>query len=90
MVAPGGCLGDLINPLPKFVASRTLQKPLTWNGTLIEGDVAEGRAEVLGSPRGVGPRGRPFEGEQIRMQLLDSKAFDSGLMLHRYQPAQGA
>jgi dihydrofolate reductase len=33
---------DLLNPLPKFVASRTLQGPLEWNATLIEGDVAEG------------------------------------------------
>ena len=31
---------DLINPLPKFVASRTLQEPLEWNSTLLEGDVS--------------------------------------------------
>ena len=32
---------DLLNPMPKFVASRTLQEPLDWNATLLEGDAAE-------------------------------------------------
>lgn len=32
----------LLNPLPKFVASRTLQGPLEWNASAIEGDAAEG------------------------------------------------
>ena len=32
---------DRINSMPKYVASRTLQAPLTWNATLITGDVAE-------------------------------------------------
>ena len=33
---------DLINPMAKFVASRTLEGQLEWNSTLIEGDAAEG------------------------------------------------
>ncbi len=37
---------DLLNPLPKFVASRTLQGPLEWNASLIEGDAAEGVARL--------------------------------------------
>lgn len=32
----------MLDPLPKFVASRTLQGPLEWNATAIEGDAAEG------------------------------------------------
>jgi dihydrofolate reductase len=31
---------ERINPMPKYVASRSLQEPLTWNATLIKGDVA--------------------------------------------------
>ncbi|MFB9837670.1 dihydrofolate reductase family protein [Actinoallomurus acaciae] len=42
---PGG-LADRINSLPKHVASRTLQGPLTWNSTLIKGDVLERVAEL--------------------------------------------
>lgn len=32
---------NLINPKPKFVASRTLHGPLQWNSTLLEGDTAD-------------------------------------------------
>ncbi len=32
---------DRINSMPKYVASRTLKEPLTWNTTLIKGDAAE-------------------------------------------------
>ena len=35
---------DMLNPLPKFVASRTLEGQLEWNATVIEGDAAEGVA----------------------------------------------
>jgi dihydrofolate reductase len=31
---------NLINPMPKHVASRTLHGPLEWNSTLLEGDTA--------------------------------------------------
>src|ERR1700759_371240 len=30
----------LINPMPKYVASRTLKKPLTWNAQLLGADLA--------------------------------------------------
>ena len=36
-----GKMADQINSMPKYVASRTLKEPLTWNATLIKGDVAE-------------------------------------------------
>jgi dihydrofolate reductase len=35
-----GAMADLINGMPKYVASRTLQEPLAWNATLIKGDTA--------------------------------------------------
>lgn len=36
-----GKAADKINSMPKYVASRTLKDLLTWNATLIKGDVAE-------------------------------------------------
>jgi dihydrofolate reductase len=35
-----GPMADLINAMPKYVASRTLQEPLAWNSTLLKGDPA--------------------------------------------------
>jgi hypothetical protein len=32
---------NLINPMPKYVASRSLHGPLEWNSTLLEGDVSD-------------------------------------------------
>jgi dihydrofolate reductase len=39
-----------MNALPKFVASRTLQEPLAWNGTLLKGNVAEAVANLKEQP----------------------------------------
>ena len=36
-----GLFADRLNSMPKYVASRTLQAPLAWNATLLEGDLAE-------------------------------------------------
>ncbi len=36
-----GKMADYINEMPKHVASRTLKEPLSWNSTLIQGDVVE-------------------------------------------------
>ena len=41
-MAGDGRWADTLNPMKKWVASRTLSEPLEWNATLIEGDVAEG------------------------------------------------
>jgi dihydrofolate reductase len=41
---------DRINSLPKFVASRTLKEPLSWNATLIKGDVAKEVARLKQQP----------------------------------------
>jgi dihydrofolate reductase len=35
-----------MNTLPKYVASRTLEEPLAWNGTLIKGDLAQEVAKL--------------------------------------------
>jgi dihydrofolate reductase len=36
-----GLFADRLNSMPKYVASRTLRRPLEWNATLLEDDLAE-------------------------------------------------
>ena len=45
-----GDLADRINGLPKYVVSRTLEEPLEWNATLVEGDVADEVAQLKQQP----------------------------------------
>ncbi len=40
--AQTGEWAEQLNPMPKFVASRSLEGPLEWNATLIEGDAVTG------------------------------------------------
>ena len=108
---------DLLNPMPKFVASRTLQGPLEWSATLLEGGAAEEvsrlKSELEGDlfligcgelaryllanglvdelrfwlhPAVWGAGARPYGSETIRMRLLDSNSYDSGVTLLRYEP----
>jgi len=37
---------NLINPIPKYVASRRLTGPLEWNATLLEGEAADAVSKV--------------------------------------------
>jgi dihydrofolate reductase len=41
---------DRMNSLPKFVASTTMQEPLEWNSTLLEGAVADAVADLKEQP----------------------------------------
>jgi len=41
---------DRMNSLPKFVASRTSQEPLTWNATLLAGDVVDSVRKLKQQP----------------------------------------
>jgi dihydrofolate reductase len=41
---------DRINSLPKYVASSTLREPLSWNATLIKGDVPQEVARLKEQP----------------------------------------
>jgi len=36
-----GKMADYINNMPKYIASRTLREPLSWNSNLIQGNVVE-------------------------------------------------
>jgi dihydrofolate reductase len=47
-----GKMADHINRMPKYVASRTLTEPLTWNSTLIKGDAAEAIRKLKQEPGG--------------------------------------
>src|SRR5688572_29399174 len=114
----GRRVGGPDNPLPKFVASRTLQEPLTWNATLLKGEledaVAKLKAERDGDlitngcgeltrnllaaglvdefwfslhPAVWGKGERPFwEEEKLRLTLLGTETYDSGVVLLRYEP----
>lgn len=108
---------DLLNPMPKFVASRTLEEPLVWNASLIEGDAAEGVSRLKAElerdllltgcgelalyllnkglvdelqfwihPAVGGEGARPYGGEKVRMRLIESNSFDSGVTLLRFEP----
>ena len=112
-----GPWADVINPMPKVVASRTLSEPLEWNARLLEGDLGDavprlkqeldrdlfvsGCGELARNllaqglvdevrfgvhPAVWGEGARPFEGETVRLRLLESQAFDSGVTLLRYEP----
>lgn len=116
-----GPWASVLNPMPKYVASRTLEGPLEWNATLIEGDTAAGvstlKQELDGDlietgcgefarflianglvdefwfgvhPAIWGGGAQPFDGERVRLQHLETKTFDTGVLLHRYAPADAA
>jgi dihydrofolate reductase len=112
---------DYINSVAKFVVSETLEEPLEWNNsTLINGNVAEGIAElkqqpgkditILGSgalvwsllrdglidelrlmvhPVVLGCGKRLFENgvDREALELVDSKAFGSGVVSLAYRPS---
>jgi dihydrofolate reductase len=115
--AQEGPWADVINPMPKYVASRTLSEPLEWNARLLEGELGDAvrrlkdelDGDVFASGCGElarnllregvvdevlfwvhfvvwGDGTRPFEGETVRMRLIGSEAFDSGVTLLRYEP----
>ncbi len=46
----GDDFSDRMNSLPKYVASRTLHEPLTWNASLLTGDVAGAVAKLKEQP----------------------------------------
>ena len=108
------------NSLPKYIASRTLKEPLSWNASLIKGDLAEGVRGIKQAHRGNlisfgcgelayelvkrglvdeihfwmdpavwGSGHRAFHGRQVRMQLISTTSFDSGVALLAYRPLDG-
>src|SRR5258708_16809492 len=43
-------MADKINSMPKHIASRTEKGPLSWNATLIQGNVADGLRKLKQEP----------------------------------------
>jgi hypothetical protein len=93
-----GPWADVLNPMPKYVASRSALGPLAWNATAIEGDSVEGVRKLKAGlvdelcfwihPRTQGPGGRPYEAATIPVRLIEARQFDSGVTLLRYTPLQ--
>ena len=112
-----GPWADRLNPMPKYVASRTLSEPLDWNATLLHGDLGESVAALKDSldgdliawgcgdltrqlveaglvdelqfwihPAAWGAGDRP-KLDKVRLELISTEAFDSGVVLLRYRPA---
>jgi dihydrofolate reductase len=48
--AGADAFADRMNGLPKYVASRTLNGPLTWNASLLKGDAAAEIAKIKQQP----------------------------------------
>jgi dihydrofolate reductase len=114
-----GLFADRLNSMPKYVASRTLQAPLTWNATLLRGDLAQSVTAVKERHDGTlivsgagelahaltseglvdefwfwvspylwatGPR--IFDGAgPLRLELIGSTTFPSGVLRLAYRPA---
>jgi dihydrofolate reductase len=72
-----GPWADVLNPLPKFVASRALTGTLEWNGTAIEGDAVDGVRRLKGSVEGdlVMPGCGELARELIQAGLVDELYF---------------
>ena len=108
-----------MNSMPKYVASRTLRPPLTWNATLLDGDLAESVSALKEKHQGslivtgagelarslmhqglvdeiwftvspylwaTGPRIFDDVGA-VRLELVATTTFPSGVVLLRYRPA---
>ena len=77
---------NLINPKPKYVASRTLDGPLEWSSTLLKGEAANAVSRLkddLPSDLllyGCGELARSL----LAAEVVGSEEFDSGVTLLRY------
>jgi dihydrofolate reductase len=64
---------DRINAMPKYVASRTAQAPLTWNAHLVKGDVAEAFRKLKAEP---GQNMLQFGTGELTLALLEHGLID--------------
>lgn len=111
---------EMLNNIPKLVASTTLHDPLEWNAKVIQGDVPEAVAKLKEQPGkdimmygsatlmrslaehnlvdiykvwiyplvlGSGKRLFPEGFSSLRLDLVDTRVLDSGVVVLTYQPA---
>ena len=77
-----------LNTQPKYVASTTLTDPQWANTTVLSGDlVDEMNLLIVPVVVGQGTRLFPDAGPDIALDLVDSRAFPSGVTLQVYRPA---
>jgi dihydrofolate reductase len=92
-----GPWAEVLNPMPKYVASRTLSGALDWNAQVVEGDAVEGIRRLLEAgvvdeinlwvhPAIGGAGTRPFEGIKLDLELLEVVGYRSGVVRQRYRP----
>jgi dihydrofolate reductase len=112
-----GPWAEALNPIPKFVASRSELRELEWNARAIEGDAIAGvkrlkqdypgdlvlsgcgelARELIEAalvdelwfwihPRIQGPGTRPYQGATVPMRHIETRSYDSGVSLLRYEP----
>ena len=84
--AGADAFADRMNSLPKYVASRTWQGPLTWNANLIQGDVAK---EVAKLKEGSGGAILQYGSGELTRTLLQHRLIDEFRMMV-YPVAVGA
>jgi dihydrofolate reductase len=81
-----GQLADLINPLPKYVASRTLTDP-TWNAEVLPGDAVQAVADLKASREGTLLK---YGTGSFSRRLVDAGLIDElRLWLHPYVAGSG-
>ena len=71
--AGADAFADRMNSLPKYVASRTLKGPLTWNANLIQGNIAQ---EVAKLKEGSGGTILQYGSGELTRTLLDHGLID--------------
>ena len=85
---------DMLNDVPKYIASRTLSEPLPWpNSTLLTGDhhlIDEYLLLVHPLVLGTGRRLFPGGGPPVSLRRVDSTVSTTGVLIATYQPSEAS
>jgi dihydrofolate reductase len=81
--------GEIGEAVPRLKADLDADLMMSGCGELARNLLADGLVDELRfwvHPVVWGDGARPFEGERVRIRLLDTQTFDSGVTLLRYEP----